>query len=833
MEPSAPTIEFPRIVTQRRIVPNEFPVLEPTDQRIALIGEAPGEDEENHRRPFVGKSGNFLTNLLRDVGIDRSSCFLGNVCQVRPPANRIEAFSWSGPEITEGLAQLTNDLKTFRPNVCVLLGNTPLHAAKGDKSKITVWRGSLFECSLVSSPMFGLKCLGALHPAFVLREWSGFPLLKFDLKRAKDESRDAVLHLPQRELVTNLDASSICYILDTWPAGARCSVDIEGGLERWTCVSVSTRPTKGFTIAWGKFSESDHCRVLQAFARLMARRNVPKVLQASLYDNFVLSYGFGIPIRNVAEDVMLKGWEIYCELPKALDVQASIWTRQPQWKYMIAYSKKERARRAAAGVNEADERENKYKACAIDTTVTLEICQNQDNVLKDNALKHYRFNVEMLNPLLYMELRGIKYDQEKVKQKLETRRKEIETIGNECCEIAGTELRGPKGSLVPQRLVKYMYDGNRYPKQFKKEHGRKTEKLTTDVEALLTLKKKTQDDRFLSLVLKHRHLESIIETLNIKADSDGRVRCGYNVVGTETGRLTCYTSPTGSGANLTTITESERENYTADPDHDMCQCDLKGADGWTVAARLAQLGSATMFDDLSYGLQIAKLVVLLYDLGGEVNTLDHESLQNLMRTVDKKDWRYFACKRVQHATNYDVGVPTICTQVMKDSYKKTGEPIYLEQSMGRALQDAYKSRYPIHMYQTWGQSVVVAKGEFESATGHTRVYFGRRFGDGLRDTTKEFLADEPQQVTTYCTNRAMLNLWNDPDNRRSDGSLVIEPLHQVHDALITQWPVSVRDWAREKMKTYFANKIKIGTIELTIPFEGRWGRSWGELTEEL
>lgn len=812
------TIEFPRIVTQRRTVPNEFPIVEPTSSRIALIGEAPGEDEENHRRPFVGKSGNFLTNLLRDVGIDRTQCFLGNVCQVRPPANRIDAFSWNGPEIQEGLVHLNEDLQKFNPNICVLLGNTPLHAAKGDKSKISEWRGSLFQCDLLSSPMFGRKCLPSLHPAFVLREWSGFPLLKFDLKRAKDEALTPELHLPQRELITYYDASTICYILDTWPTGQRCALDIEGSLGRWSCVSISARPTKAFTIGWWKFSPTDHARVLQAFARLMARRDVPKVLQNSLYDNFVLSYGFGILIRNVAEDTMLKGWEIYCELPKSLGTQASIWTREPYYKFE----------------RKSEDSETLYKYCAKDSAITIEICNNQDNVLHGPGMEHYRTNVKMLNPLLYMELRGIKYDEAKVKQKLEQRKKEIALIGDAACELAGTELRGPKGSLVPQRLVKYMYDGNKYPKQFKKEHGRKTEKLTTDVEALLTLRKKSVGDRFLSLVLKHRHLESIIETLNIKADPDGRVRCGYNVVGTETGRLTCYTSPTGAGANLQTITESERENYVADEGMEMFQCDLAGADGWTVAARIASLGDRTMLDDLLSGLKIAKIVVLLYDFGAQVNELDRASLQNLMRVVDKKDWRYFACKRVQHSTNYLVGVPTICTQVMKDSYKKSGEPIYLEQSEGRAFQDSYKLRYRgVSLYHNWGESVVVSGGNLTSATGHTRIFFGRRFGQGIVDTTKELLADEPQQNTTWATNLAMLNLWNDSENRRANGSLIIEPLHQVHDALLGQWPIEVRDWARKKVKSYFNNQLTIASIPLTIPFEGRYGRSWGELTEEL
>jgi hypothetical protein len=253
-----------------------------------------------------------------------------------------------------------------------------------------------------------------------------------------------------------------------------------------------------------------------------------------------------------------------------------------------------------------------------------------------------------------------------------------------------------------------------------------------------------------------------------------------------------------------------------------------------------------------YGLQVAKLIVLLYDLGPEINLLNRESLANLMRVVDKKDWRYFACKRVQHSTNYLVGVPTICTQVMKDSYKKSGEPTYLEQSEGRAFQDSYKLRYRgVSLYHNWGNSVIVSGGNLTSASGHTRIFFGRRFGQGVDDTVKELLADEPQQNTTYATNSAMLNLWNDPENRREGkvlkdaydtyiatrnrtrGGLIIEPLHQIHDALLTQWPTEVRNWARKKHHQYFNNELTIANIPITIPFEGRYGKSWGELDNEL
>lgn len=867
---SNPTaLPFPTIITTRRVVPNQFPIRD-TPYRIALVGESPGETEENYGIPFCGPSGNFLNGILKDVGIDRHACFAGNICQVRPPGNRIDAFDWNGKEIQDGLKQLNEDLNTFSPNICVLLGGTPLRAARGIESPITSWRGSLF--SGAAGPFLGRKCVASLHPAFVLREFSGYPLLQFDLKRAAEESPDPTLTLPVRELLTSLDASILTYIMDTWPSGQRCSLDIEGGLDGWPCVSLCARPTKSITIAWGRLSELEHLHVLRSFARLMSRIDVPKVLQNSLYDNFVLSYGFGIPIRNVAEDTMLKGWEVYCELPKGLGTQTSIYTREP-------YYKAER---------KSEDSEVFFQYCAKDSAVTLEIAQVQDSMLEDGARAHYRFNLSMLNPLLFMECRGIQYDKENAAKKKAEVAAEISLVATALNDTAGGDLRGKKGSLSSTKLAACLYQLtesftgtgkkrtkdnwtiSKYPPQFKKEAGRKTEKLTTDVEALLILSRKLEGDKFIENILQHRHLEGLLETLSISTDSDGRVRCGYNVVGTETGRLTCYGSPTGSGANLTTITKSLRINYVADPDHDFFQADLEGADAWTVAAHCFRLGDPTMWNDLRAGFKPAKILVLLYVFGDVINKLSRDDLA--FWHDKEKGWKaieavvgkgfYDCAKATAHGSNYLMGIPTLIKNVLLKSYKYIGTPIYLEHAVATFLQKLYFLRYPgVRTWHQWAESTLVAKGELSSASGQTRVFFGRRFGKDIHDTVKEFLAHEPQSNTTYATNLAMLRLWNDPANRITrregrllntasgethylpqsenawsrfrPGGLLIEPLHQVHDALCGQWPSFLREWGREKVREWFNNELEIAGTKLVIPFDGTWGPSWGNMPNKL
>lgn len=890
----APT---PSIVTGHTIVPNFFPVADPSPYRIALIGEAPGEDERQYRIPFVGRSGQHLNAQLQTVGIDRNRVFLGNVCQIQPPSNEISRFDWNGPEISAGLRQLSDDLRTFKPHICVLLGNTPLHAAKFGSTppprrgksinwpcKISSWCGSLFY-----STVFQSKCISAFHPAGILRAWGdqgNFPRLQWALARALSEAHDPILSLPQRELRADLDCSSLCRLMDEWPSGLRCSVDIEGGLPNdsvndgvradskkrryigWRCVALAGRATRSFAIPWWKFTELEMAALLRSFARLMARTDVPKVLQNALYDRFVLGYGYGIFVANVREDTMAKGWELYSELPKSLTVLASVYTREPHWKDEEMYESSGEA--LAIG-------------CCKDTAVTLEICEALDSRLDARGRQHYEVNMRMENPALYMELRGINYDKENVAKKIkeiketgwETTNSQgvpewhesISRLGDRLGELAKCELRGPSGGLRDKFLATVMYSQLGYEPQFKKENGRLTNKLTTDIDALLKLRRKNPGDEFLSGVIRHRHLEGLLETLSIQSDPDGRVRCSYNVVGTETGRFSCKESPTGAGANMTTITKKLRSNYTADPDYDFFQCDLSGADGWTVAAHCARLGDRTMLDDYLYGLKPAKLIAGLHCFGGDFNGLDRDSL---VYWSSKRPFGYISeavgtgiydcCKVVQHGSNYLMGIPTMQTNVMKKSFKESGTPIYMEHRDANALQSAYFTRYSgVKLWHTWAEAVLVSKGTLTSASGHTRVFFGRRFGKDIHDTLKEFLSDEPQQNTTFATNLAMLKLWEDKENRvvhvdkkhftlttaagithywsgslesfrrMIPGTLLIEPLHQVHDALCGQFPKFLKDWAIQRIKSYFDNALTIAGREITIPFEMGIGPSWGEL----
>jgi hypothetical protein len=237
-----------------------------------------------------------------------------------------------------------------------------------------------------------------------------------------------------------------------------------------------------------------------------------------------------------------------------------------------------------------------------------------------------------------------------------------------------------------------------------------------------------------------------------------------------------------------------------------------------------------MWLDYVAKLKPAKIVVLMYRHGEDINKLSREELSKLCDTVteDGPDgWQYFACKQVQHGTNYGLGIPRLIAQMLEASYKKQDQLIVVSTKDAKKLRQLYLTRYPgVASWQDWVKQQVKARGQLSTAGGNVHQFLGRRDD---HSTILAALAFEPQANTTHATSLASLRLWNDPENRRANNSLKIELLHQVHDALCGQYPTELDSWARPKIREYFQNSMTIAGTDLIIPFEGATGPSWKEL----
>ncbi len=86
--------------------------------RFALIGEAPGANEDDTGRPFVGKSGQLLDRLLQEAGLDRAEAAVLNIVKCRPPGNRTPRT----PEVVRCSGWLRRQLELLDPPVVVALG---------------------------------------------------------------------------------------------------------------------------------------------------------------------------------------------------------------------------------------------------------------------------------------------------------------------------------------------------------------------------------------------------------------------------------------------------------------------------------------------------------------------------------------------------------------------------------------------------------------------------------------------------------------------------------------------------------------------------------------
>lgn len=130
----------------------------PADAALFLLGEAPGAKEDETGRPFVGRAGELLTELLAKAGIDRRDVFITGSCKCRPPKNR----NPKKKELNACKPILEKQLALIRPQIVVCMGLVAVHNLLDPKARLADVRGQWF-----TGP--GYLIYPTYHPAAVLR----------------------------------------------------------------------------------------------------------------------------------------------------------------------------------------------------------------------------------------------------------------------------------------------------------------------------------------------------------------------------------------------------------------------------------------------------------------------------------------------------------------------------------------------------------------------------------------------------------------------------------------------------------------------------------------
>jgi uracil-DNA glycosylase len=138
---------------------------------LLFVGEGPGADEDEQGEPFVGRSGQLLTNMIKAMGLSREEVYIANIVKCRPPANR-------APEREESETCspfLMRQIAAIKPKIVVALGATAAKGLLAMSAPMTQLRGRFYDFKPTgvqsNDPDWnGCKLAVTYHPAFLLRD---------------------------------------------------------------------------------------------------------------------------------------------------------------------------------------------------------------------------------------------------------------------------------------------------------------------------------------------------------------------------------------------------------------------------------------------------------------------------------------------------------------------------------------------------------------------------------------------------------------------------------------------------------------------------------------
>jgi uracil-DNA glycosylase family 4 len=770
-----------------------------------IVGEAPGADEEREGRPFVGKSGQESDAMLSEAEIDPDECFITNVCKYRPPHNEIEKFfldkklSLPNRELQEGINELHADIRAVNPNIIVAYGNTPLWALRGHRG-IASWRGSQLTCKV---PGLGrdVKLIPVYHPAAVLRMWHWRAITVHDLRRAKRESEDPVFRLPPwkfrvrptfDETIARLNALLLEAELDVTRPNLKLAVDIETRHGHIACIGLASSRLDAICIPLIDVKKPDQCywthdeeaAIVIALRQLLLHPNVRVIGQNFLYDLQYLARFWGLAPR-VHFDTMLAHHVCFPGTQKGLDYLSSMYCDFHQ------YWKDEG--KEFDPVKHDEERLWTYN-CR-DAVATFEVAEVLEGVI-DQLQRREQFTFQMhdLYPAVFrMMLRGVDVDRALRGQLASDVLSHISEREALIHRFAGHEVN-PRS---PKQLQELFYG------EFAQRPiiNRKTGNPTTDEDALdLIGQREPLLRRLCGAINETRSLGSMMNVVRAPLDSDGKMRCSYNVAGPETFRFSSSENAFGTGTNLQNITSGGVSAYTGlqlpnlrrllipPPGYSIAEGDLDRADLQVVVWESED-------DELKYLLRH----------GIDIHTANARVIFGLRDNQPVTHAQRQVAKIFCHASNYGGRARTVaqhCGLLVHET---------------ELMQARWFGAHPgIKRWHRRTEQQLATTRSVHNAFGYVRFYFDR-----IEECLPEALAWVPQSTVAIVINQILVAL----DHHASD---TVKLLLQVHDSLVFAF--------RGDFRTQIYPKISLLTRvlvpypdPLVIPVSFKWSdKSWGD-----
>lgn len=757
--------------------------------QIAIVGEAPSDNEAAKKMPFVGASGQLLWNTLRGAGIQRFDCYLSHVSKrqvsfgqdKRNPLNKHEEDLWRSLLLWE-LSQLPN-LKYV-----VAAGNLALSALTG-KAGITHWRGSVVPVTLPNGREVSVIC--SHSPAMVIREPKNEIMFRLDMSKLKRviDGKHKVPIIKTHINPTYGEALDFIEAVrkESLNHQTPVSLDIEIISMETACVGLAQTSTEAMCINWRTLKEQRYTvhEERQLRKKLQGLFNTPgfrAIAQNGMFDITWMWYKDKIRVPAIWFDTMLAHHTLYPTLPHNLGFLTTQYTDHP-------YYKDEKSDWREGG-NIDEFWQYNGKDCCITWLAQTKIEQE----LKRAKLDKFFFNhVMKLQPTLArMTVGGIKMD---LSLKEQIREDLIQSLGTKLTDFHAavhaatgddTLIPNPKSPPQLQRLLfgslRLVGRGSSTDDANRKRMLSHPKTGEAAKQVIYKLNDYLKDHKFLSTYA------------DMKVDPDGRARSEYKQTGVQSapGRLSSSQTLWGSGMNFQNQPERAQPMFIFDEGYGGAYFDMAQAEARLVAYFADIPKWKEQFErarlDGSYDAHRA--------LAAEMWNLPYDQVPKEDR-VDGEVTLRFIAKRCRHGLNYRMQADRLA--------ETTGLPI---KEATHAFNAYHRATPELRRWWKALEKEVRDTKTLFNAYGR-RLYILERITE---EALESIVAYKPQSTLGDHVTRVMWLCENDPD-WPYDARMWLN----IHDALIVASKVEDRMHCLRIMVKYAEAPIVINGEPLIIP----------------
>jgi len=793
----------------------EVPGTGPLTATIAIVGEAPGETEAKLGKPFVGESGKKLTQLLDRAGIIRETCYITNVFKFRPLGNDLTPYLRIGTkeakesqEYLESKAYLASELAALPIlSVIIAVGNVSLYTLTG-LTKIMKRRGSVY------SHPDGFRIVPIIHPAAILRARGASDVAQSDpfmleyytvedLRKAKTISDGNYTEIKRNYIINPSLDQIFTFIADLTRARKPVAFDIETSMKTYELLSIaiSNCPEEAMCIPFRNsygdfFTEENEIKVMAAISHLLENPNILKIAHNATFDCAFMLRKYGIKAVPIF-DTMLAHKVLCPDFPKSLEFIASMLAKMPYWKD-----------EGKDGYSQAGKLHDTFwEYNCKDVMVLHEIKSEIETMIATQGnTETLAAQMDLIEPLLYMQARGVKIDQAGLSNLIEETVKEIEELKKDFA-ISTNEYLNPNQDPVsptsPTQVATYFYD----TRGITAYTHRKTKKPTTDITALKRLARRGYKEA--SILIDIRRKEKLRSSYaDSKLIKNGRLHSNFAALAS-TGRLTSSELMDGSGTNMENMPPKITEFLYCDEGYLGFYFDLSNADNRTVAYIAPEPRMISAFES---GIDIhSQTYGLMYGIPIEEVSSEDGSSPLGDGTKSQRFWG----KKTNHSFNFGLG---------HVNYSLDAE---IPEKEGKNHRERYHRVYPglKDSYFRWVEETIRKTRSLVNSYGRRRKFLGRMDYNLLL----QGFAFIPQSNTADTINRRGINfIHNDQKNFRW-----IELLNQVHDSIWFQIPLHIGFSAMSEMlsaiKTSLETPLEWKNYKFSIPAELKAGICFGKL----